>query len=334
MMGCLYEGWAADWQDARARLSSGEITMASGLDYGVGVPLAGVVSPSMFLVEIDARLPGSDPRYAPLLEGFTHSGCMGVRDDGYVVHRRWIDCAVAGWIEQALAERPVGLADILSQALERGDDAHSRCGQGSELLVESLERRRESPGTDVARFLRGPLTALPVWMAMASSVLSHYEAGTSPGIITSLASNGVELGVRVSGISGWRTTAAPRLRPVGSIATGAPMPAIGDSAVVDAMGLGGQLTSERNVVDPAGCLQPRVNGLLKESGIALLGGRSAIIDLERASSAPVRMLMGILDANGQAGRLGAGVADLPRALMARVRAEVEQLGVETSGVRV
>jgi hypothetical protein len=283
----------------------------------------------MFLVEIDAQLPNSQRRFSPLHEGFVHANCLGVRDDNYARHRRWIDTRVAQWLMAALRS-PISLSPILARALREGDDAHSRCMAGSRLLAEALERTQTCENGDVAAFVRkSPLLSLPVWMAMASSVLSHLEGQSGSGAITAVGANGVEIGVRVAGLHGWRTCAAPDLVPVGPLGPGQPLPAIGDSGVVDVLGLGGQLSPVRSVLDPAGCLQAPPGIELATPAVHLLGGRSAGIDLSLPSRAPVRLLMGVIDAVGEGGRLGPGVATVPNQLRAEIRTELAQVTLST-----
>ena len=49
LIGIQYEGWASDKAAAEALLISGQITLAPAQDHDAVVPLAGVITPTMYL---------------------------------------------------------------------------------------------------------------------------------------------------------------------------------------------------------------------------------------------------------------------------------------------
>jgi hypothetical protein len=200
---------------------------------------------------------------------------------------------------------PVGLAEIIRGAVARGDDCHSRTAIANELLVSSVEGLE--PG--IAAALRAvPAFVLPLLMAGAAAALGHHRHP-----IAALGANGIDFGVRQRGESTWRQMAAaapveepqrgPRLPTASAAArlkrpTLVPLPAIGDSVLIDYCGLGGQVDEpvlRRMLLDP-------LCGLIDPTRIA--AGRTPAFNLA------------ILDSAGECGLIGRGVYHPPAELFA------------------
>lgn len=218
-----FEGWAKDDAEARANLARGRVALHPAQDYGVVTPLAFPVSPSMTLMRVGAAA-------APFNEG------------GGDVLRLGSPAAAArerlNWIERALvpafafvADAPVDLLARAKSALDAGDDLHASSAGASAALARDFAARVPP---DIAGFLAGaPAFFLNLAMAMACACLAKAPAG----LITALGGNGRDFGFKRAGDATWTT--APATPPRGPVsAPGAVLPAIGDSAVVEAFGLG------------------------------------------------------------------------------------------------
>lgn len=93
----LFEGWAADEQDAERRLAAGEIGLEPCHGHRTVGPMAGVVSPSMWMFEVDDAEHGGTA-YCSLNEGLgkvlrygaysprCSTGCAG-----------WTGCSAPRW---------------------------------------------------------------------------------------------------------------------------------------------------------------------------------------------------------------------------------------------
>ena len=96
-------------------------------------------------------------------------------------------------------------------------------------------------GRAFTRFHGGsPSLFLNLWMAATKCIMKAAEGVEGSGLITAAGGNGRDVGIQVSGLAGcWFT--APASPPKGSV-QGVPadraLGAIGDSAIVDAYGLG------------------------------------------------------------------------------------------------
>ncbi|WZU36056.1 hypothetical protein Rruber_05569 (plasmid) [Rhodococcus ruber] len=337
---CVYEGWAADFAQAESMVASGQITLTPAQDVGAVVPLAGVASPSMYMAAVSSS-PGVSPRYVPLHEGITHAALFGRRDTDLIAHRKWIDTELADWLSTVLHE-PLSLLDILRDSLSAGDDAHSRTLAGSQGLVKALLARTPGALPDrVKSFLAGaPAFALNIWMAMAASLLARVDGIPGSTIVTRAGGNGVRFGIQLSGTPGmWTTVPAPAITgPLDPQYSDAPqLPAIGDSAVIDFLGLGGQTLATAPMVRAGleGSLPPdaqaRAERILR-TPLEGLGSRLALTDASMAAAAgrgPL-VLLGILDKNGEFGRVGAGVADVPVQIFQSALARMAGDGQEVS----
>lgn len=318
--GCLFEGWAKSWDEAYALIASGDLTIKPAQGSGLLVPLAGVASPSMAAVRISDPAAGKS-RYCVLNEGAEIATRLGRRDERLLDHHRWLNGDLADWLSGCVAD-PLEVFPLMLESFALGDDGHAQTGAGSQLVATALRRRAfDTPGA-VAEFLKGAgAFALNIWMAAVALASSAAEGVAGSSIVTRAGGNGVKFGYMVAGQAGrWRVVDAPKLigtvepRFGGSVPTGA----LGDSAVLDFFGLGGMNLAKAPALATA--LAPHLPKDVLERGEANLAGRhpgfgdrmvACSIDRSvKAGAGPV-VLLGMIDAEGKAGRLGGGVVDVP-----------------------
>lgn len=301
----LYEGLAPDDAAARRMIASGAVRLAPAQDHRVATPLAQVVSASMPLLAVRKQ---GEVFYAPVVEGPPPALRFGASDP----RCREVLSALAAWSMDVVAPivrgKPVSLAAVIRTALANGDECHARTGAANEALLALLD------GLDadgIGRLRANPAFVLTVIMAGAGAALHSGQGG-----IEAIGGNGVEFGVRRSGESTWRSTAADAPRGIRFAAHGetAALAAIGDSAVIDFCGLGGQaldaaplLVAEWAHVLPADALSRRG---------ALLDPASGMVDPTRVAQSRMSPLinLAILDAEGTAGLIGRGFYAAPASL--------------------
>ncbi|MCK9238261.1 MAG: DUF1116 domain-containing protein [Thiopseudomonas sp.] len=331
-IGAIYEGWAAERSDALDLIMSGAITVAAAQDHNIVVPLAGVVSPSMqLLVVSDAGNPEAR-KYSVFNEGMVHCTRLGVMNPQLPRHLTWLNTEFADWVGKRL-QKPMLLLPIIKSALAQGDDCHGRTMAGSALIATELRQQsKDAIPDDIDAFLNESLAfALNVWMAACSLMMAAAEGVAGSSLITRAGGNGIEFGVQVAAQPGqWIITAAPALHGAieaahaGRTALGA----IGDSAVVDFMGLGGQVlnTAEQSFANlkaylpddaltrPEKVLSGPITGFGGSAGAT--NARSAAAN----ASSPL-ILLGMIETTGEAGRIGGGVVDIPAAFFEQVLSE-------------
>jgi len=227
----LFEGLAADAATARAMLSSGELRLLPAQDYGMVTPLAQVVSASMPLAVVGDS--GTEA-WAPLVEGPPPGLRFGSLAPEALARLRAMRELGLKRLKSLLRAQPVRLAPVVAQALASGDECHARTGVANQALVAALHGL--SPD-DHAALSASPGFALTILMAAACWRLRGQPEG-----IAAVGGNGLRFGLRLHGDRHWRScpaNAPQGTRLQGNDATLA-LGAIGDSAVLDFCGLGGQ----------------------------------------------------------------------------------------------
>jgi hypothetical protein len=316
--GCIYEGWAENWQAADALLDSGAIALRPAQDVGLLVPLAGVASPSMAAVRI-ADAGTDDARYCVLNEGAEIATRLGLRDDRLLDHHHWLNEEFADWLAGCLAD-PIAIFPLMLESFTQGDDGHAQTGAGSRLIAQALRQRAFDVPDRVSAFLdQSAAFALNIWMATIGLVSGAAAGVAGSSVVVRAGGNGVSFGYSIaSDPHRWIVTKAPALS--GNVdpkfGNSRPTDALGDSAVLDFFGLGGlnlhsapALAAALATHLPADYLE-RAEGLL--AGVhPRFGGRAVASVATRAvakGKGPI-ILLGMIDAAGKSGRLGGGVVD-------------------------
>jgi hypothetical protein len=143
----------------------------------------------------------------------------------------------------------IDLRLMLSQALHMGDEAHNRNVAGTTLLIQALapyiletdfttkQKREVFDFVASSDYFSGP-----TWMVTAKASLDAANGIENSTVVTTMARNGVDFGIRVSGTGGqWFT--GPAQQVVGPMFAGY-TPAdsgldMGDSAITETFGIGG-----------------------------------------------------------------------------------------------
>ena len=243
----LYEGRADDAEQAatRGRL----LSLSPCHHHGAVGPMAGVVSPSMPVAVIEDA-GGSGVAYATLNEGLGKVLRYGAFDDEVVDRLRWMEQVFAPTLQAAIRRRgAIDLQVLIAQALQMGDDGHNRNRAATSLFLRQigaalLEGRTSiEDRAAVFRFIEGN-DHFMLNLVMAAGKLAVDAAANIPGssLVTAMARNGTEFGVRLSGTGdAWFTAPAPIVDGLflGAYTAADANPDIGDSAITETVGLGG-----------------------------------------------------------------------------------------------
>jgi hypothetical protein len=145
---------------------------------------------------------------------------------------------------------PVDLRALSAQALQMGDDGHNRNRAGTSLFVRAvapaLVELEDVPAADraeVLRFVDGNDHSV-LNLVMAAAKLGADAAHDTPHstMVTTMARNGTEFGIRVAGTGDqWFTGPAEVADGIflGTYTEDDANPDIGDSAITETVGLGG-----------------------------------------------------------------------------------------------
>jgi hypothetical protein len=321
----VYEGVAKDFDQAEAMILSRELLLKPAQDHDVVTPLAAVVSASMPLHTIYDAWGGQQRIYAPINGGSRPAIRLGLRSTTVLEHTRWLNTRFLDVLQNGIAEG-IALVPLAVTGLMHGDDCHGRTPvAGAALVAELIDRTRHRLTDDnVLEFLHtSPSLFLNLWMAATKCMMKLAEGIKGSSFITAAGGNGNTVGIQVSGLPGkWFTTRATA--PIGRFDVELPadraLGAIGDSALVDAFGLGA-MAANLNPEQKAeqfpyfpGDTFSRSTGLsvgthpyFRSLDIGLgTTARGAV-----AQAAGPVISLGILDRLAKAGRLGSGFYDMP-----------------------
>jgi hypothetical protein len=330
------EGWAADVEAAQRLLSSGDVALRPANSSQTVVPMASAIGPTApVFVVADAH--GGTRSYAPVSQGPGDVAWFGRDTDAAIERLRFLR-NVAGPALRRIV-RSAGPLDVLSlaaQGVSMGDDLHMRTQAATNLLVRTwLPQLAELPGQQrraLARFLSGNhLFFLTLAMAAAKALTLWAEQVSGSSIVTSMSRNGTTFGIKLAGSPDWHITDAPPITDALYYSGYGPKdaaPDIGDSAVLELVGLGG----------PAAAGSPAVAAFLggtmadarraTEAFRQICAGTSSRftlppldftgtpvgVDVRRVVELGItpQITTGILHASSGAGQIGAGVATAPQ----------------------
>ncbi len=250
VMGALvYEGLAATPEAAATMAEKGEVEFAPCHHHGAVGPMAGVVTASMPVWVIENRAHGNRA-YSTLNEGLGKVLRYGAFGPEVIDRLRWMRDLLAPTLRFALERHgPVDLKAIIAQALQMGDEVHNRNRAATSLLFRLLAPHlvhAPFPPAELERVLRfldgNDHFFLNLSMAACKAALDPAAGVRQSTLVTTMARNGTDFGVRISGLGErWFVAPAPMVEglylPGFSAADAAPD--IGDSVITETAGLGG-----------------------------------------------------------------------------------------------
>jgi hypothetical protein len=243
---CLFEGWAATAEEATALAASGALTLAPCHHHQAVGPMAGIVSPSMAVFVVENRESGVHA-HATLNEGLGRVLRMGAYDASVIERLRWLNGSLAPLLAEAVRRAGgVDLKSLIAQALTMGDEVHNRAKAGSALFVRALAPHLAAArGAELPRALDFLAATdhffLNLSMATCKAALDAAHGIAGATVVTALARNGTDFGIRVSGTGDtWFTAPAPEVKGLYFPGYGPAdaNPDLGDSAITETAGLG------------------------------------------------------------------------------------------------
>ena len=244
----VFEGWARDLPEAESLAASGGVEFAPNHHFGAVGPMTGITTKSMPLLVVENRAFGNRAVCA-LNEGLGKVMRFGGNDAEVLARLAWLRDEFGPLFGRALRSAGgVELNALVARGLAMGDEMHQRNVACSSLLLRALSPHLARSSTDSAllskafEFMAGnDQFFLNIAMAMGKSMLdpAHGIAGST--IVTAMSRNGTDFGIRVAGL-GERWFTAPVEMPQGLYFPGYSAadanPDIGDSAILEAVGLG------------------------------------------------------------------------------------------------
>lgn len=333
----VFEGLAADFEQAESMIRAGEIRLEPAQDHSMVTPLAAVVSASMALHRVVDLSDPNNTIYAPINGGSRPAMRLGLRSMAVLDHIRWLNGAFTELLHRGL-QQPLEVVPMAAYALRAGDDCHGRTPAGSKLMMDTIASNLPTGAIDTGtqEFIdTSPSMFLNLWMAASKCLMMRASGVEGSSFVTAAAGNGVDTGIQISALPGrWFQAAA--IPPKGRFDIDLPperaLPAIGDSAVVEGLGLGAMAIhlspeQEKNLGDflPAD-YRVRASHLMCGThpdfgDLNCRLGLSARAAVEYGQGPIIGL--GMLDISGEKGRLGGGIYDMPVTVFADARAALD-----------
>lgn len=249
MGAAVFEGWAPSLAEAERLAATGAIRFQSNHDCGAVGPMTGMTTRSMPVMVVENRAFGNRA-FCTLNEGLGKVMRFGGNDDSVIERLRWIQRVLGPALGAALRVLGgVALKPIIARGLAMGDEMHQR-----NVACTSLFLRAVAPALARAVEDRATLAAAMEFLAVNDQfflnvAMAMAKAATDPAcdiphstLVTAMSRNGTDFGIRVSG-TGDRWFTAPPGIPRGLYFPGFSAadanPDMGDSAIVETIGLGG-----------------------------------------------------------------------------------------------
>jgi hypothetical protein len=243
-----YEGWAADDDIARRLVERSAVTLAPCHHWRSVGPMTGIITASMPVFVVENRAHGHRA-HATINEGLGKVLRFGANDPSVIARLAWLRDEAGPALGAALrASDGIELRPLMARALSMGDEMHQRNVAASSLLARALMPHLARTARDTSALARlaefvGANDQFFLNLAMAAG-----KAVTDPAfvrgstLVVTMARNGTDFGIRVAG-AGERWFTAPVNTPRGLYfpghGPGDANPDIGDSAIVETIGLGG-----------------------------------------------------------------------------------------------
>ena len=249
MGGLIYEKAASTPDAAAALAASGEIAFEPCHHHQAVGPMAGVVTASM-PVWIIENVTAGNRAYCTLNEGLGKVLRYGAYGSEVIDRLNWMRDKLAPILSRAIEMHgPIDLRSLIAQALQMGDEGHNRNRAGTSLLIRELApflARLEAPSEAIARvfeFLHSN-DHFFLNLTMPAGKCALDAAANVPGssLVTVMARNGTEFGIRVSGTGDrWFTAPAPIVDGLylPGFSSNDAAPDIGDSSITETAGYGG-----------------------------------------------------------------------------------------------
>lgn len=249
--GALYEGLAQTEDQAIRLIEQGEIRLAPCHDYGAVGGMAGITTASMPMVVVQNKTYGS-AGYSQLYQG---PGVQELRWEDYgqasINQWRWLENVLGPALGAAIRARgELDVKSIIARALQMGDECHNRNVAGSALLLREILPWLLKAGLDKG-MLRESINYLAkadqffLCLAMAAAKATVEPAKGIPysTLVTTTSRNGVDFGLKVSALGEqWFMAPANPVEGLYFSSEWGPddaTPDIGDSAIMETVGLGG-----------------------------------------------------------------------------------------------
>lgn len=245
----VFEGWAADLEEATALAACGEIAFHPNHHFDAVGPMTGMTTQSMPVFVVENRRFGNRA-YCTINEGLGKVMRFGGNDASVLKRLAWLRDVFGPALGEAI--RSVGgiaLKGLVARGLAMGDEMHQRNVACTSLFLREIAPALARTSRDSERLAEvfaflgsNDQFFLNIAMAMGKAIMDPVRGIAGSSIVTAMCRNGTDFGIRVSG-TGDTWFVAPVEMPQGLYFPGFSAadanPDMGDSTIVETIGLGG-----------------------------------------------------------------------------------------------
>jgi hypothetical protein len=334
----LFERLAKSETEAVSMAERGEVEFDACHHHGAAGPMAGVISASMKVYVVENTEHGNKA-FSGLNEGYGKVLRYGAYSEEVLKKLYWMNDVLGVALADALAESDgLDLRALIAEALHMGDEGHNRNKAGSLIYLKLLSPliakvlKDDAVEAEVLQFIGdNALSVLNPVMAACKAMTDAAHGVEGSTIVTTMARNGTDFGIRVSGLGEKQWFTAPAEIPVGLFFSGFSQedanPDIGDSAITETAGIGGfaMATAPAIVTFVGGTPKDAMNATLEMYEITFaeskyfsmpvldFRGTPTGIDLRKVVELGItpRINTGIAHKNAGVGQVGAGLVRPP-----------------------
>ncbi len=247
--GLIFEGLAKTPEEAEKLAASGRIRFDPCHHHDAVGPMAGIMTANMPVWILENKAFGNKA-YCTLNEGLGKVLRYGAYSSEVIDRLTWMRDELAPILSKALAlHGPIDMKSVIAQILQMGDEGHNRNRAGTSIIIRELaphivmlDYPKEKLSRALAFLNANDHFFLNLTMPSAKCTVDAAAGIEGSTIITTMARNGTEFGIKLSGLPGrWFTG------PAGVI-DGLYLPGfgpehasrdIGDSVITETSGIGG-----------------------------------------------------------------------------------------------
>jgi Protein of unknown function (DUF1116) len=330
------EGWASNVAEVPKLVGDGKVQLAAANAHDAVLPMATAIGPSSPVFVIDNE-PAGTRAFSAINQGPGRAAWLGVDSAEAIERLTLIRDVVAPVLNDALQLcGPIDVFALVAQGLQMGDEMHMRSQATTNLLWRILLPhlvKVESPDiVEAARFLSSNhLFFLNIAMAGTKAVLMAAYDVPGSSIVVGMSRNGTTFGIRLAGTGGEEFVEPAPLVGNALYHSGFSeefaAPDIGDSAVLELIGLGGAAAaaspavaaflggSVQDAIATSRAMETVCAGRSARFTLPLLEYRGSPLGIDACAvvetqTAPM-INTGILHATDGVGQIGAGVAHAP-----------------------
>src|SRR5258705_4717138 len=334
----LFEGIVKSEAEATSMVERGEVEFDSCHHHGAVGPMAGVISASMKVYVVE-NVEHGNKSFSNLNEGYGKVLRYGAYSDDVLKKLHWMnDVLGTAWTDALAQANGIDMRALIAEALHMGDEGHNRNKAGSLIYLKLISPliakvvKDDAVESEILQFIGdNALSVLNPVMAACKAMTDAAQGIEGSTIVTTMARNGTDFGIRVSGLGEKQWFTAPAEIPVGLFFSGFTQgdanPDIGDSAITETAGIGGfaMATAPAIVTFVGGTPKDAINATLEMYEITFAESKFFTmpsldfratptgIDLRKAIEWGItpRINTGIAHKNAGVGQVGAGLVRPP-----------------------